>query len=312
MARRKARRRLSKLLVYTATSLIVGVLVIVGGWWLYDGYRQHQSNIAYLNDTLSLIAETDEAINRLDDLIADPFAVDSSDAYEEVESSLSEIEEKLDRADERAREASATLRESKAAEAAQQAIETISARYVLIDQGGRIVDAAERAYASIERAREAWDKLLSADASARESSDLVKDTTPENVRSSIDKANEALENFGEAERLFQEAQALYGVDFSMFGDYIAKREEALRYAITSDEAILAKDKVAAIKGNDLYNAADAQAAAYVKSLPDDPSSPVIDAYESDIDAFENAYSTARLQAGAADAFIRDYLGTEIK
>ncbi len=313
VARRKARRRLSKLVAAAVIVLVIGVVAVAGGGYLYHDYQQYQDGIKSLNDTLKLVAETDEAIKGLDDFVADPFAAGSRAACEDLRSSLPEIEEKLAQADERARSLSVSLRESQGKEAAHQAVATISARNTLVDQGYQIIDAADRAYDAIDRARKAWDVLLSADALARESSELVKDTTPENVQASMAKANESLEAFEEAEASFAEARSLYpAADFAAFSDYIAKRKEALGHALASDEAILAKDKDAATEHNDAYNAADAEAAERAKGLPDDPSSPVVDAFEAEAEEFEKAYSTARLQAGAADAFIRDYLGTEIK
>lgn len=313
VARRKARRRLSKLVAAAVIVLVIGVVAVAGGGYLYHDYQQYQDGIKSLNDTLKLVAETDEAIKGLDDFVADPFAAGSRAACEDLRSSLPEIEEKLAQADERARSLSVSLRESQGKEAAHQAVATISARNTLVDQGYQIIDAADRVYDAIDRARKAWDVLLSADALARESSELVKDTTPENVQASMAKANESLEAFEEAEASFAEARSLYpAADFAAFSDYIAKRKEALGHALASDEAILAKDKDAATEHNDAYNAADAEAAERAKGLPDDPSSPVVDAFEAEAEEFEKAYSTARLQAGAADAFIRDYLGTEIK
>lgn len=313
VARRKARRRLSKLVAAAVIVLVIGVVAVAGGGYLYHDYQQYQDGIKSLNDTLKLVAETDEAIKGLDDFVADPFAAGSRAACEDLRSSLPEIEEKLAQADERARSLSVSLRESQGKEAAHQAVATISARNTLVDQGYQIIDAADRAYDAIDRARKAWDVLLSADALARESSELVKDTTPENVQASMAKANESLEAFEEAEASFAEARSLYpAADFAAFSDYMAKRKEALGHALASDEAILAKDKDAATEHNDAYNAADAEAAERAKGLPDDPSSPVVDAFEAEAEEFEKAYSTARLQAGAADAFIRDYLGTEIK
>lgn len=313
VARRKARRRLSKMVAAVAIVLITGAIAVAGGRYLYHDYQQYQDGIKSLNDTLRLVAETDEAIKELDNFVADPFAAGSRAACEDLRSSLPEIEEKLAQADERARALSVSLRESQGKEAAHQAVATISARNTLVDQGYQIIDAADRAYGAIDQARKAWDVLLSADALARESSELVKDTTPENVQMSMAKANESLEKFEEAEASFAEARSLYpAADFAAFADYIAKRKEALGDALASDEAILAKDKDAATERNDAYNAADAEAAERAKDLPDDPSDPVVDAFAAEVEQLGKAYSTARLQAGTADAFIRDYLGTEIK
>ena len=93
---------------------------------------------------------------------------------------------------------------------------------------------------------------------------------------------------------------------------LSMRAEALASAIASDDAFLAKNKQEAAAQNDAYNAADAEAAALAEKLPDDPSSLVLAAYDGESAALQQAYSTARSQAGTADAFIHDYLGAEIK
>ena len=80
------------------------------------------------------------------------------------------------------------------------------------------------------------------------------------------------------------------------------------YAIASDEAIYIQDKATADEQNALYNEADAKAAELATQLPANPTDPVVQAYETNIQGLLEDYQAARTRAGTADAFLRDYLG----
>ncbi|MEF9875467.1 MAG: hypothetical protein RR772_01015, partial [Gordonibacter sp.] len=64
--------------------------------------------------------------------------------------------------------------------------------------------------------------------------------------------------------------------------------------------------------NDAYNRVDSEAAAIAVDLPEDAAKPALDDFKRATEAFFETYSTARSQAGSADAFLRDYLGTSSK
>ena len=161
--------------------------------------------------------------------------------------------------------------------------------------------------------REAWQGVVDADALARDAAALVADTTAEHVTASKDKTNAAAAAFADAQAALEELAATYDdVDLAGPLDYVAKRIEAMGYALASDDAFLAKNKEEAVSQNDAYNRADAEAAALAAALPDDVAQLVFEAYEQATDPFFETYSTARSQAGAADAFLRDYLGTTSK
>ena len=127
------------------------------------------------------------------------------------------------------------------------------------------------------------------------------------------KTNAAAAAFTDAQAALEELAATYDdVDLAGLLGYVAKRIEAMGYALASDDAFLAKNKEEAVSQNDAYNRADADAAALAAALPDDVAQLVFEAYEQATDPFFETYSTARSQAGAADAFLRDYLGTTSK
>ena len=64
IARRKARRRLSRTIAIAIVSIVSVLLVVAGGFYLYNEYRSHQANVSQLDDALDLMASTDETLPR--------------------------------------------------------------------------------------------------------------------------------------------------------------------------------------------------------------------------------------------------------
>lgn len=313
IARRKARRRLSKWLAVAVIVVVSIGLLGAGGMYLYRDYQNQQGHVAVLDDALSLVKEADETIQQLDEVVTDPFAEGSEEQRTAIQAQLEAVERKLQDADEKARAVSLELNGAREKEAANQAVAGIAARFTLVEQGQLLMNAATEAQSAAENVDAAWKTVLEGDDLARQAAQLVTETTPENVEASKNKTNEALAAFDEAYAAFLDVQATYPqADLTQFVDYIAKRQESLGYAIASDDAILAKNKEEATAQNNAYNIADAEAATLAKALPDDPSSIVDEAFEDATSDVAKAYSTARLQARSADAFISDYLGAGSK
>lgn len=313
IARRKARRRLSKWLAVAVIVVVSIGLLGAGGMYLYRDYQSQQGHVAVLDDALSLVKEADETIQQLDEVVTDPFAEGSEEQRTAIQAQLEAVEQKLQDADEKARAVSLELNGAREKEAANQAVAGIAARFTLVEQGQLLMNAATEAQSAAEGVDAAWKTVLEGDDLARQAAQLVTETTAENVEASKNKTNEALAAFDEAYAAFLDVQATYPqADLTQFVDYIAKRQESLGYAIASDDAILAKNKEEATAQNNAYNIADAEAATLAKALPDDPSSIVDEAFEDATSDVAKAYSTARLQARSADAFISDYLGAGSK
>lgn len=313
IARRKARRRLSKWLAVAVIVVVSIGLLGAGGMYLYRDYQSQQGHVAVLDDALSLVKEADETIQQLDEVVTDPFAKGSEEQRTAIQAQLEAVEQKLQDADEKARAVSLELNGAREKEAANQAVAGIAARFTLVEQGQLLMNAATEAQSAAEGVDAAWKTVLEGDDLARQAAQLVTETTAENVEASKSKTNEALAAFDEAYAAFLDVQATYPqADLTQFVDYIAKRQESLGYAIASDDAILAKNKEEATAQNNAYNIADAEAATLAKALPDDPSSIVDEAFEDATSDVAKAYSTARLQARSADAFISDYLGAGSK
>lgn len=313
IALRKARRRLSKILAISTVAIItVGLLVAAGGY-LYKDYQIQQNHVVVLDEALKLVADADATIKTLDELVSDPFKPGNDEARASIQADLESAEKKLQEADDKARAVSLELNDPRDKEAANQTVAAIAARRTLIEQGQLLMAAATEAQDASERIDAAWKTVLEGDELARQAAKLVTDTTIENVEASKTKTNEAIASLDSALAEFADVQETYtSADLTPLVDYVEKRRESLGYALASDDAFLAKSKEEATAQNNAYNVADAEAAALAKALPEDPSSIVDEAFAGTTEKTLKAYSTARLQAGTADAFIRDYLGTGTK
>ena len=313
IALRKARRRLHRMLAATLVVVVGLCLAGAGGWYLYQDHQRHLHQVAQLDEALDLIREADETVVALDGIVANPLDAGSLAQADSVLAKLPAALAQLEEADAAARRVSVDLRESEDKEAANQTVAATGARTALIESGRQIVEQAQRADEAARAVREAWQRVVEADALARDAAALVADTTAEHVTASKDKTNAAVGAFADAQTALEALDSAYAdVDLASPLDYVAKRIEAMGYALASDDAFLTKNKEEAVAQNDAYNRADAEAATLAASLPDDVAQLVFDAYDQATGTLFETYSTARSQAGAADAFLRDYLGTTSK
>ena len=313
IALRKARRRLHRMLAATFVVVVGLCLAGAGGWYLYQDHQRHLHQVAQLDEALDLIREADETVVALDGIVANPLDAGSLAQADSVLAKLPAALAQLEEADAAARRVSVDLRESEDKEAANQTVAATGARTALIESGRQIVEQAQRADEAARAVREAWQRVVEADALARDAAALVADTTAEHVTASKDKTNAAVVAFADAQTALEALDSAYAdVDLASPLDYVAKRIEAMGYALASDDAFLAKNKEEAVAQNDAYNRADAEAATLAAGLPDDVAQLVFDAYDQATGTLFETYSTARSQAGAADAFLRDYWGTTSK
>lgn len=309
IARRKAHRKLSKIVAIVVVVAISLALLVAAGTYLYRDYQKNQANMNQLGGAVSLVTEADTTLLLLDEVVEQPFAEGAEEKRAEVTEKLEQTIISLDEADELARAASAELKDANEKEIANQTVATIDARKTLVDTGSQMMAVASATTEATTHLDAAWQYMLDANEKAREAAALVTETTEENVQASKDKTNEALAALEQARAELTAAQnVLPAVDVSAYSTYIDKRAEAFGYAIASDDAFLARNKEEAVAQNDAYNKADAEAAELAKDLPDVPSAIAQSAYEAEVEELSKTYATARSQAATADAFILDYLG----
>ncbi|MEA5019737.1 MAG: hypothetical protein VB027_05145 [Gordonibacter sp.] len=313
IARRKSRRRRQRILAAVLVIVVGLSFAGAGGWYLYQGHQYHMAQVDRLDGALNLIKQANETTILLDEIVARPFDDTSVATIDSVLERIPEAQNQLNEADSIVRNLSVDLAESKDKEAANQAVAAVAARRALLENGEQIAVAAQKADAAAQLLRTAWQGVINADALARDAAALVVDTTDEHVLASKQKTEAAVAAFTAAQSALSDIASRYpALDLESSQMYLSKRLEAMSYAIASDNALLAKNKGEAAIQNDAYNQADSEAATIAAQLPEDAAKPAFDDFERVKAMFFDTYSTARSQAGSADAFLRDYLGTPNK
>ena len=317
---RKAIRRRHRLFAKGAIAIAAVVVIAIVFSQIYSAYLSQRSYVDSLHGVLEIVESTDDALLALDkemsvllDDESGAAAFDGDIDYTKVISDAKSARNALVSASNQVSALIASMPESVDKEAANQTASDISARISMIDTGSALLNEANSAGAVAAKAQDAWDAVLKADATARESVELVSDTSVENVNASIKKTNEAIDEFTQADEKFADLSSAYGgLDFSDWRAYIAKRIESLGYAIASNEAYLARNKEETAAQNDAYNATDEKAAEMAADLPASIGVAVYNAWAENTEKSCSNYKTARSEASAADAFLRDYLGTTSK
>lgn len=345
IAFRKALRKRAKITAVATVCAATACLLAVGGWYGFKVYQAHEGNMAELEQSLALIQEADQVVLQIDELVADPFAVvsvssEGSADYQgsvarmsevgdpvskfsigskeltidasELASAQSQVQgayETLGKADEKARIASEGLQQPEDKEAASQAVFGSEARQKMLSAALLVIEPVQAAVECMEIANTAWELLVLADEFARESSEMLGQASVEEAQASKEKSKEALSAFQSSYALFEAASSLFpSADFSVYYAYLDKRMAAMSFAIASDDALIARNKEEAVAANDAYLAADAEAVELAKALPALPGDLVRQAYDASVATAVSDYEAARLQAGTADAALRDYLG----
>lgn len=311
IARRKARRHRYRVAA-TAFVIICSVgLLGAAGTLLYSNHQEHVSYVDDLKNSLGVVEHVDESLVLMDDALKDPASQDSLETMEELLAVADSLRAQLDDAHRLATSALQGMRDSSAdKETAANALTAIEARLEMLSQGEALMSAALGASKASEALTEAWGVVIEGDSLAREAAQLVSSYTVENIEASQGKTQEALDLFEEALRQVEGVAAAYpGIDVSVQQEYLQTRLEAQQHALASGEAMLNEDTAVATSENEACNKAETQAAQLAESLPSDPADPAVKAYAAVTDEPAKAYEEARSQAAAADAFLRDYLGS---
>lgn len=306
IARRKARRRLGRILAGTTVAAASLCIVAVGVWLWHVDTTEQQGYESELMQSLHLISEADETILQLDEVVDDPFSNESREKADAVSRDAQDTASLLLDADAHARNASELLKDPVVKDVANQAVASVAARQAMLQNGMQLIKASGDASQAAQACDEAWSKVLDADDKTHEASKLVEE---DNAAASKEKTLEAQSFFEEAKKQLQTLQATYSnVDLSMFVSYVDKRLEAVGYAVATDDALTDRNKEEAVAQNDLYNKAESEAAAIASKLPSNTAQLFHDAYSKQWADTIKIYASKRAEAGTSDAVIRDYLG----
>lgn len=190
-----------------------------------------------------------------------------------------------------------------------QVVTAADARIAMLEAAKDAFTTSTSAAQQISGANDAWAAVLAADQKAREATAIANAaaTEDETVRAR-DLTQQSRGDFEQARSALQEiARANPKADFSAQDAYLEKKIEALGYAVATSEALLDGNRDEALRQNQLYNEADAQAAELAQALPPSVEGGIRDAIDEQLSASLSAYEAARNQAISSDATIRSYV-----
>lgn len=318
VARRKTLRKRRRLAVLAAGTAAVLVLAAFLGTMGYSLIQAQKALRGDLSVALGDIQRADEAIIPMDQLVAARIndGVGKGDAeaiaadWEALQPQVDQALVDLDAARRDVEAVQSKLVDARDKEAANRALIAVNARVNMIGAGRELMAEAVPARRAQQAADTAWERTLEGDGLARDAAAALSSMTKDTVNQSMALSEQALAAFTAArDGLESAAEAYPDADFSAFVSYLNLRIDAQYAAIASDKAYLDRDKTAMAEQNARYNELDAQAVEAARALEGDPTGIVGPLYTAAAKDKAAAYSSERLQAGDADAFLRDYLGS---
>ena len=189
--------------------------------------------------------------------------------------------------------------------------EAAEARTLMLETGEMLLRQDAGAVEAIACAREAWGYVLEGDAQAREAARLVSqdDVTNAAIRTSKQASEAAASYFARALELFEEAKSSYpAANWTTMLEYVQLRMTASTAAADGNQALLDGEKQRADANTANANAAEDQAAALAQDFAEDPTQPIMDAYQAQQRDHLATYEEARTRAAHADAALRAYEG----
>lgn len=318
VARRKSLRKRRRLAVF---GVGFAAALVLAGFLGTMGYSLIQAQKALRGDlslALADIQRADEAIIPMDQLVAERInaGVGQGDAsqvaadWEALQPQLDQALADLSAARQDVEAVQEKLVDARDKEAANRALIAVNARVNMVSAARDLMAEAVPARSAQQAAEEAWDLTLEADGLARDAAAALATMSKDTVSQSMALSEQALSAFTSARDDLDAAAATYPqADFSAFVSYLNLRIDAQYAAIASDRAYLARDKATMADQNARYNDLDARAVEAARALEGDPTGIVGPLYAAASADAAASYSSERLQAGDADAFLRDYLGS---
>ena len=303
---RKQRRRLSKLLNVAAVLLVLGLLFFVGGNYLSNIMNRQNANETTLNSSIAFLEQTDEVFVALDEAVAQP-AMASELNYEELLNNMSAAASLLDRSANSAEQVVNAHESDRTVEVASEVKNSALARKDLIEKGRTIIVQGAAAKSATNLIHESWDKMIEADAFARDAAKLMSEDPAKNIGASSELNTQAMNLFQESLALLRQAKAAFPrADLGSYEKYLELRAGAQQNALASNTAMQEADQSTVDSNNAAYNASEAEAAELAAHFAADPAQPVIDMYDEIGRASDEAYREAHARVARADAAIRSY------
>ena len=306
--KRKKARRWRRIRLQVVAVIAIIALIAVG---VYSGMRVYEDKMDFagrVNVLVDRLIEADVELSAIDGMMSDPLDGEKASERSEALSKMPKLTTELNRLSVDAQSLVELADEDKNRALVDQISKAALARNGMISIAAEAFRLSSESSDLEKHVNRIWSEVLNADQMAREAiSAANKATTPEAASSALDSLHAASDGFESAMSEMQDASAAYGVDFSAQQAYLAKKGEAMGYAIETSEALLEGNRDAAKEASSKYNVADAEAVQIASGLPPSPSTVVQEKTESMMDELLERYSEARNRTVEIDSIIREYL-----
>lgn len=310
--RRKGRRRIRRRIRGALGVLAIAALGFAG-WRLFGAYQAHGENVAELTRLMESVSCVDDALGEADGLLRAPLDADI-EQWEQIVRALKEADETLEAVASRAGELGDAFAEGPDRTASLQTREAANARRALAEDVAALCEEASEGQRALGLGMAAWESVVAGDDALRDANALVENAeTPQDMEEPQRLTEEARDRLESGKRELESLARTYepiALDSEL--SFVNKKLEAVGFALSSADALIKRDREAAITQNDAYNKADREAVALAGALPDSVKDPVRTALDARTAGLIQRYHDHRAQAEAADIVIRDYLGAETK
>lgn len=269
VSERKSKRRRSKATAITVTVLIVAVLLAIGGFFAFRAIQHQMDFIGQLDEQVVIVDAQREALQPFTTLVNEAADKPIEDldhnyqvsAFDFQKPTIDEATAKLKAARKQIERIQGNLVTPGDKERSNNAIMAVNALLNMIELGTKILEECEQYTGDYVDASRIMELLLEGDSAAREAAELGGGKTQNDMRASIDKSNEAIAKFQEANVLataIRDGERVEGMQ--LFIDYIALRVSAQESAIKADNAFINVNSAQLAAFGEEYNAKEAEAA----------------------------------------------------
>jgi hypothetical protein len=267
----------------------------------------------YLDESIALIQEADIVVIALDKAIESQVREEDVPQLEALLEQVDDTQGSLDKAIGVAKKAQETFLEEDRKELARHAQEAAEYRKQMLELSSQLTEFDIAAMKSALSLEYAWSLIVDADADMRSAVEVVNGWGANAVEESRDYNQQAFDKLTLAEEMLAATKTTFPtVDIQLLSDYLSAKKASAELALASDNAFLEGDYDTANIRNEEFIAQDAEAVRLAATIPSDPLSVVVTAYEEAVKQLREDYKVVRSHAADADAYLRAYLGVDIQ
>jgi fructose-specific phosphotransferase system component IIB len=267
----------------------------------------------YLDESIALIQEADIVVIALDKAIESQVREEDIPQLEALLEQVDDTQKSLDEAIAVAKKAQETFLEEDRRELARHAQEAAEYRKQMLELSSQLTEFDIAAMKSALSLEYAWSLIVDADADMRSAVEVVNGWGANAVEESRDYNQQAFDKLTLAEEMLATTTATFPTaDIKLLSDYLNAKKASAELALASDNAFLEGDYDTANIRNEEFIAQDAEAVRLAATIPSDPLSVVVTAYEKAVGQLREDYKVVRSDAADADAYLRAYLGVDVQ